>query len=139
VIGGLSHFLSVLVLVKLATHDIICSWSPWNFFILQNIPALSGSYFALPYPYENTFTVAVLVGTGILTTTLLAKLECSKIDLSLIWYSILLSSANSCITGVTLNGRLILLETLYVITSKRPSGGINVIERSLSNLPSLTH
>ena len=48
------------------------------------MPALSGSYLPLPYPAENTFTLAVLDGTGIFTTTLLAKFEDSKIDLNFI-------------------------------------------------------
>lgn len=46
---------------------------------------------------------------------------------------------NSYITGVTLKGRLILLDTRYVITSNSPSGGMKVIDRSRSNRPSLTH
>ena len=90
-------------------------------------------------PALNTFTEAAFAGTGILITTLLAKLECSKIDRILIEYSILLSSANSYTMGVTLNGRLMFDDTRYVITSNNPSGGMNVIDLSRSNLPSRTH
>jgi hypothetical protein len=71
-IGGFVHCLFSFVVVKLATAVKICSLSPWNFLILQKIEALSGSYFPLPFPAEKTLTLAVLVGTGILITTLLA-------------------------------------------------------------------
>jgi len=70
--GGFCHYLFSLVVVKLATAVKICSLSPWNFLILQKIEDLSGSYLPLPFPAENTLTLAVLDGTGILITTLLA-------------------------------------------------------------------
>ena len=46
---------------------------------------------------------------------------------------------SSLYIGTILKGKLIFSFILQVIRSKIPSGGIKVIERSLSNLPSLTH
>ena len=91
---------------------------------------LSGSYFPFPEPALKTLTLAAFDGTGILMTTLFAKFECSKIDRSMISYSILFSSGNSYTIGVTLKGKLMFYDTRYVITSNSPSGGMNVIDLS---------
>jgi hypothetical protein len=46
----------------------------------------------------------------------------------------------SCVTtGINLNGKLMFSLILYYIRSNVPSGGVNVIDLSLSNFGSLTH
>ena len=77
VIGGLCQTLSLLVDVRLATAVKMYSWSPWNFFILHMMADLSGSYLPLPAPVEKILTSAVLLGTGILMTTLFPMSEFS--------------------------------------------------------------
>ena len=84
-------------------------------------------------------TLAVLGGTGIFVTTADAKFVRSNIAFILTLYSSLFYSGYSWTTGTILNGRLIFSDMRYVINSNTPSGGINVIERSRSNLPKRTH
>jgi len=71
-IGGLAHCFSDFVYVKVTSAVITYSESPGNFFILHIRACFSGSYFAFPEPVAYTQTFSVL-GTGILTTTFVAK------------------------------------------------------------------
>ena len=57
------------------------SWSPLNFFILQTIPPLAGSYFARP-SLQWALTCAVSLGQGTFKTTFVANIFLSKIDFS---------------------------------------------------------
>ena len=69
--GGLTQFLSFKLLLRVTSHWRKHSNSPWNFFILHIMAPCSGSYLALPTKVLEV-TVAVLLGDGILMTTLLA-------------------------------------------------------------------
>lgn len=137
--GGLFQGLSTLRGVVVTSALIKNSLSPWNFLILHRMAFLSGSYLALPAPAEQILHEAVFGGTGIVATTVLAKLVLSKMALIFTLNSTLFQSGNSQTTGTILNGRLMFSEIRYVMTSNIPSGGINVIDLSRSNLPSLTH
>ena len=94
---------------------------------------------ARPAPLEKILTWAVFGGTGILQTTLVPKLLSSKMALSLMLTSILFDSGYSWMTGTILKGKLMFSLILYVITSKMPTGGMKVIDLSLSKRPNLTH
>ena len=93
--GGRFHCFSFLRGVVVTSALIMYSMSPWNFLILHMMALDSGSYLAFPVPAEYTLTFAALGGTGILQTTLEAKLVRSKIALSFTLYSNLLSSGYS--------------------------------------------
>jgi len=74
--------------------------------LIRHINAyFSGSYFALPDPVAYTLQFSVFLGTGIFTTTFVAKFVESKIDFTFTLYSILYFPY-SCTTGITLKGRL---------------------------------
>ena len=84
ILGGFCQILSVFIGVRLASAASVNSVSPWNFLILHRMASFSGSYLAFPEAVLNTLTLAVLLGTGILTTTLLAMSYESKMARTLI-------------------------------------------------------
>lgn len=136
-IGGRTHCVSFDETPSCTSHCKKHSKSPGNFLSLHTIAAFSGSYFALPTSVLQV-TDAVFFGHGIFTTTFVALSVLSKIDLSLsLTYSF--CGLICVMTGMSLKGRLMLSLIRYYIRSKTPSGGIKVMERSLSNLGSFTH
>jgi hypothetical protein len=114
-----------------------------------------GTYFAFPIP-TLVLTLVVFSGVGILRMTLLALSFESNAALRCIVYSTR-DFVGSVTCVCSLNGRLILDVDRYLmqafssdcsrsvqvdthfISSNSPSGGMNEIERSVSNLPNLTH
>ena len=115
----------------------------------------AGTYFAFPTP-TLLFTLVVFNGVGILNTTLLAFSLGSNDARRWMVYS-----TRDLVGSVTWvcsrNGRLIFvvdrylldvrtqdltsegMELTHFMSSNSPSGGINEIDRSVSNLPNRTH
>lgn len=85
-----------------------------------------------------SWTPQVFGGVGILTSIFCPISVDLKFDLTITLTSILPFPV-SLTSGMTRKGRLISLVVRYLISSNSPSGGINDIEWSDSNLLSFTH
>lgn len=113
-IGGLIHSFYFVVYARYAYHFNKYSKSPGNFLIRHINPPFYGSYLALPFE-AYFFTVALFFGNGIFITTFWADIVLSKIDLTFRTISISYPGIY-WITGITLKGKFIFSDTLYVIS-----------------------
>mmetsp|Transcript_16551 Transcript_16551/g.28145 ORF Transcript_16551/g.28145 Transcript_16551/m.28145 type:complete len:206 (+) Transcript_16551:273-890(+) len=103
----------------------------------QIMQFLSATYLTVPTLDLNTGE-STSMGTGTMISTLLAMDFCLNWVLAFTTNSILDCVQFSTTASTQMRG-LTCVSTLYVMSSNSPSGGMNVIRRSVSNLFSLTH
>mmetsp|Transcript_9182 Transcript_9182/g.17512 ORF Transcript_9182/g.17512 Transcript_9182/m.17512 type:complete len:238 (-) Transcript_9182:545-1258(-) len=135
--GGRTHGLGRTVGIKSTSAVMMHSALPAKRLTRHTMASCSGSYLARPKEFL-ILALEVFLGTGIFTTTCVANNWSEKLAMILTFIETLVKLASSCTAGMTLNGRLILSVTRYLINSNSPSGGINVMVRSASNLPKRT-
>mmetsp|Transcript_67486 Transcript_67486/g.106844 ORF Transcript_67486/g.106844 Transcript_67486/m.106844 type:complete len:212 (+) Transcript_67486:190-825(+) len=138
-IGGRTHCLSVTVDANSISASKEYSCFPGKRFIFQTMAPCVGSCFALvPLLQLAMWPLAVFFGHGNLIVTFAAEMFRSYIAVIC-----KLSSSrfrpNTLTWGNNLKGLSMFSVIRYVISSNSPSGGINVISRSTSNLDSRTH
>mmetsp|Transcript_27974 Transcript_27974/g.59916 ORF Transcript_27974/g.59916 Transcript_27974/m.59916 type:complete len:205 (-) Transcript_27974:529-1143(-) len=136
--GGLLHGFGRTVGIRSTSAWMWHSAFPGKRFTRHTIACCSGSYLARPKECL-IFAFAVFFGTGILMTTWVAKSWSEKLAITLRLMEIFVKLCSSCTAGMIRNGKLMLSVTRYLMSWNSPSGGINVMVRSASNFPSLTH
>mmetsp|Transcript_22673 Transcript_22673/g.40364 ORF Transcript_22673/g.40364 Transcript_22673/m.40364 type:complete len:284 (-) Transcript_22673:291-1142(-) len=110
---------------------------PWNCLIVHTTQSLSGRYVTVP-TLDLKLGLSTSGGTGIDISTLFATLLDLNCDRVLIMYSILDPRWGSTTASTQMRG-LTCVSSLYVMRSNSPSGGMNDMVRSFSNLASRTH
>jgi len=113
------------------------SFEPGNVFMHHTIDSISGRYFTIPTVLLKNGVFAS-IGTGIIISTFEAYERDLNWDLVFTTNSIFVDE-NASIATSTQNNGFTYVESLYDIKSNLPSGGINVITLSLSNLSRFTH
>ena len=113
------------------------SFLPGNCLMHHTMQLLSGTYFTVP-TFDLKTGLSTSIGTGTIISTLFAIDFCLNYALALTTYSILDFVKFSTIASTQIKG-LTCVSTLYDIRSNSPSGGMNVISLSYSNLFNLTH